>query len=908
MKTKSLFALLIKVLLCTLMVFGNHFIAYSQTVTFTCTGNAGSYKSGSVNSGGVIHDANMTNLYSIGNRGWASFDISSIPLGSPIISATLNFTTYNSSTSVGSDYCCGFTGNPATMSSTALYTACGSGRQWNNTSWTPNAANAKLVSSAGLSFISANLGGTLNVGYVHNSGPIYHVYGYNSIAPPTLSITYGSLSPCAGTPNPGNTFASSTIACPNTSVTFSLQNSSFVSTELYQWYKNGTAIAGATNVTYQTTITASGSYNCLVTCTSSGLSAYSTPLSVQVNNLLNCICNPYPTYDVNEEITNVTIGTLNNSSTCGTLAPGPGSIVSTYSNYKSGVGAPVPPILSPGFSYPFSFTQTSCNAMYSNQFYCWIDFNGDGDFLDAGENVYEGTPAIGNHTDVGYITIPNSGAIGLKTMRVMNIENSVPNLCQNFLYREVEDYSIQLIYNEVCIFGPPNFGPTVGPSIVCPNVVFNLNLQNSPGGTSPILSYLWQSADDLAFTINVNNIGTSYTVSTSQTSSKYYRCITTCNGFNTSHISTPLFVNTNSIFNCYCSSIASTTGDEEIYQVTLNGASTNAAYAGANACTTAAPGNGSVLKRYSNFIPLGNLTTLTKGQSYPFTIVEGECDGAPYFDFGTAIWIDFNHNNSFNDAGEKVFVESNIAYGPRNVTGLITIPIGATTGQTVMRVIVAEGYSGNTLTPCLQYGYGETEDYIINLQPPNSTLNLSLFMQGYWDGNSQMQAVLANQGQATTPGACDTIDVELRNDMTYTLASSVHVVVGQNGQATCVFPSMSGNFYIVVKGRNIIDTWSANPIALTPGGTSTYNFTTAANKSYGSNQLQVSPGVWAFYSGDFNADENIDLLDAALLENGIHSFQFGYYATDINGDGNVDLLDSPIVENNISNFIFSVHP
>jgi len=89
---------------------------------------------------------------------------------------------------------------------------------------------------------------------------------------------------------------------------------------------------------------------------------------------------------------------------------------------------------------------------------------------------------------------------------------------------------------------------------------------------------------------------------------------------------------------------------------------------------------------------------------------------------------------------------------------------------------------------------------------------------------------------------------------------------------------------------------------------SNYDFTTAANKAYGDNQISVGNGQYAFYNGDVNQDENIDLIDASMLETDINAFQFGYYSTDINGDGNVDLLDAPIVENNINGFIFSNHP
>ena len=192
-------------------------------------------------------------------------------------------------------------------------------------------------------------------------------------------------------------------------------------------------------------------------------------------------------------------------------------------------------------------------------------------------------------------------------------------------------------------------------------------------------------------------------------------------------------------------------------------------------------------------------------------------------------------------------------------------------------------------------------------------VNLHLFIQGYWDsGSSAMSPVLSNQGVTASATACDSIDVELRDITTYAMVQSVRTMLNQNGTASCVFPpesgaSITGNYYIAVKHRSAIQTWSAFPV--TVGSTPvSYNFTTAASQAYGSNQIEVSPGVWAFYSGDIVVDENIDLLDVGAVENDISNFSYGYVSTDLNGDGNVDLLDSPVVEANISNFVFSYHP
>ncbi|HNW88659.1 MAG TPA: GEVED domain-containing protein [Bacteroidales bacterium] len=161
----------------------------------------------------------------------------------------------------------------------------------------------------------------------------------------------------------------------------------------------------------------------------------------------------------------------------------------------------------------------------------------------------------------------------------------------------------------------------------------------------------------------------------------------------------------------YCTSIPSYTSDEEIFSVTVNGA-TNA-----YDCSTVAPGPGSILNRYSNFMTLPPLTSLGQGASYSFTILEDECDGPTYYSNGCAIWIDYNHDGDYTDAGEQVYVENTTTAGPRTITGTFTVPVGGFSGVTGMRIIVAEGYSGASLQPCMTYGYGETEDYLIRILP-----------------------------------------------------------------------------------------------------------------------------------------------------------------------------------------------
>ena len=232
----------------------------------------------------------------------------------------------------------------------------------------------------------------------------------------------------------------------------------------------------------------------------------------------------------------------------------------------------------------------------------------------------------------------------------------------------------------------------------------------------------------------------------------------------------------------YCPSLPSSTADEEIYSVTMNGI-TNA-----YSCTTVAPGPGSILNQYSNFTTLGNMWNFTPGSTVNFTIEENECDGATYWSNGIAIWIDYNHNFSFNDPGEQVYIETATTVSPRNVTNSFVIPLTALLGQTTMRITVAESYSGATLTSCLSYFYGETEDYFINIgtngppQPPianfysqdtvwiNSPytlINTSSFQSRvFWDipGENPLQP-----GYYRQAGFIDT--AKYYNNLTYTFTS-----------------------------------------------------------------------------------------------------------------------------------------
>lgn len=103
-------------------------------------------------------------------------------------------------------------------------------------------------------------------------------------------ISFADSNSCSGTPNPGNTIASSASICAGAPVTLSLQNAVSGSGVTYKWQSSLTGpggytdIAGATNSTLTVVPTASTYYQCVVTCSAGPATGTSTPVHVVFAN------------------------------------------------------------------------------------------------------------------------------------------------------------------------------------------------------------------------------------------------------------------------------------------------------------------------------------------------------------------------------------------------------------------------------------------------------------------------------------------------------------------------------------------------------------------------------------------------------------------------------------------------
>lgn len=160
----------------------------------------------------------------------------------------------------------------------------------------------------------------------------------------------------------------------------------------------------------------------------------------------------------------------------------------------------------------------------------------------------------------------------------------------------------------------------------------------------------------------------------------------------------------------YCNSASTDVSDEYISRVELNTID-----------------NASGAQFYSDFTAIS--TNLTEGDTYTITVTP-TWTGTVYNE-GYSVWIDFNDDQDFTDAGEQVWTQAVTQNTP--VSGSFTIPTG-TAGKDV-RMRVSMKYDGIP-TSCETFTYGEVEDYTVNLQGGSTgptVLSESYFESG-WDG------------------------------------------------------------------------------------------------------------------------------------------------------------------------------
>lgn len=379
-------------------------------------------------------------------------------------------------------------------------------------------------------------------------------------------------------------------------------------------------------------------------------------------------CIPAPISVDGQGITNVTAGTINN-----TTVAEPGN----YGNYSAMV-----------FDAGQSTTATvniTYRTGYTYDTKIFIDFNDDFDFDDAGENVYTGVSLATNPTTlIATFIIPVSAPLGQHRMRIGGQDNGPVVPCYTGSFGSFEDYTINI---------------TTAPSCLVPTGLTNTITSSTTANHS------WTAPSPAP------SVGYEYAVTTSSTPPASGTATTA-----TSAASTGLAANTTyylhvrsdcgagdfstwvtaSFFTGYCVP-ATTTQTSWIQNFVTTAGITNINQTNASGVAGGYIDQTATVS-VSNY--LGNATNFSLTAGGPTV--------------GVAIWIDWNNNFIF-ETSERIFVTT---FYSTTVTGAINIPALTPNGNYRMRVHVDYNNSAPS-DPCgTTVTRGEFRDYTFSVVNP----------------------------------------------------------------------------------------------------------------------------------------------------------------------------------------------
>jgi hypothetical protein len=157
-------------------------------------------------------------------------------------------------------------------------------------------------------------------------------------------------------------------------------------------------------------------------------------------------CIPAPTSVDGIGITNVTMGTINNTT---------GAETGNYGNYSA---------LSTNVEQGATL---ACNITYQTGFTyntkIWVDWNNDIDFDDVGEEVYSGVSTASNPTTLNAsFAVGGAVPIGSYRVRIGGADTNIPTPCYTGSFASFEDYTINVIAPCVPTHSITSFAPTTG--------------------------------------------------------------------------------------------------------------------------------------------------------------------------------------------------------------------------------------------------------------------------------------------------------------------------------------------------------------------------------------------------------------------------------------------------------------
>lgn len=260
--------------------------------------------------------------------------------------------------------------------------------------------------------------GTFNIVWTYNDG------NGNTATQNQTVIVADTIAPTA----PTSLVASGTTSnSTNLSWTASSDNAAVTGYDVY----NGATLLGTTSSTSYAVsgLSASTTYTFSVKAKDAVGNISASSNIVNVTTLAPAYCSSQGNSVASEKIGKVVFGTISNTSTGGT----------GYENFTA-----ISTNATRGTVYTITITPSWTSTKRKEGYAVWIDYNGDGDFADVGEQVW--TKAASTTTPVsGTITIPATAIVGATRMRVSMKYNAIPTMCETFASGQVEDYTVNIV-------------------------------------------------------------------------------------------------------------------------------------------------------------------------------------------------------------------------------------------------------------------------------------------------------------------------------------------------------------------------------------------------------------------------------------------------------------------------------
>jgi hypothetical protein len=653
---------------------------------------------------------------------------------------------------------------------------------------------------------------------------------------PQIQFEMTAAAACAGTPLGGTSAISLASGCAGT--TFSLSNTGASSGGgiSYQWQSAPAAggpwnnIGGATSTTFNTSAAATTFYRLLTTCSSSGISTASNEVSYTVAGtacnytfrLTDSYGDGWNGASMQVRIGTTVVATLGSTFTTGTQLDVPVSLCggTTYNlfylaggSYASEVGiqildntntviytlgagagivgsilhswtasCPLPPAIS-----SFSPT-TACGASTS------VTISGSG--FTGATAVSFGGVAAQSFTVVNATTITAIPAAAGASGNVSVTGPAGSASLAGFTHLTAPSVSISALPASAVICGAGSVQLTASGS--------GSGYTWSPGGLSGAVQTV-SPGSTTVYTVTSTN-GTCTNTATQLVTVSPLPVITSlvstpstlCYGANATLSATP------ALPVAICTPTVSSAGasGDFISNVNFNGGAINNS-------------SGDALNDYTDYpVPVANVTA---GLTYPVSVTTG-----PTYAQGKGIFIDYNKNGSFADAGEFVWSAPS-AVGI--ASGSFTIPANATSGVVRMRVVCYYFAQPTASNSCNIPGFGEYEDYRLNIsggtgaQPITSyTWSPATFLSTI--SGAQTTATAATATTVYTVLASDANGCSSTSSLTMTvnpaLSGSASVTSNYNGVPISCFGSADGIITVNAAGGTPGYTYSLNGGAFGP--------------------------------------------------------------------------------------------